>query len=246
MCLAGLRGRRGRRQPRLIPARPCACGRPHLEEEPHVRTAEVVGPVQRLQDVHGQRDVDQHLLDFALQPFQHLLGAQVGPRLGRTGHSKAVTCHLAGSQGAVCGDWAGWRCTDCPSGLRPGLSAERWVVFRRPSCLSHPARHPLPWPPSRPMWVREKEEGKEAGGSVWDRTTPQAPPSLGVLGLPSLRHGAGRAGTARSWEKSGWPVTGPPQLGPEVPVPTSLPVFKLPGTWAAERRARAGGRLPSR
>lgn len=72
----------GPHHPNFFPLIRCPQPRLYLEEKLHVCTTEVVGPVQLLQDIHGQRDADQNLLNFPLQAFQHLLRAQEGPRLG--------------------------------------------------------------------------------------------------------------------------------------------------------------------
>lgn len=61
---------------------PCPAPRADLEEKLHVGAAEVVGEEELPQDVHGQGDAAQDLLDLPLQAFQHLLRAQEGSSLG--------------------------------------------------------------------------------------------------------------------------------------------------------------------
>lgn len=61
-------------------ALPTSCA--YLEEKLHVGAAEVVGSEELLQDIHGQGDATQDLLDLTLQAFQHLVWTQEGPRLG--------------------------------------------------------------------------------------------------------------------------------------------------------------------
>ena len=104
----------GPHHPNLFPLIRCPQPRLYLEEKLHVCTAEVVGPVQLLQDVHGQRDATQNLLSFPLQAFQHLLGAQEGPSLGGREDVSKVS-QRAGTQ-VRCPKLHGWlKRPSCPS-----------------------------------------------------------------------------------------------------------------------------------
>lgn len=194
--LAGLHRlqRRDRRQPRPAPARPRARSRPHLEEELHVRTAEVVGPVQLPQDVHGQRDVVQHLLDLALQTLQHLLGAQVGPRLGQTEDvPKSGRASWAGPRAPSAGGRAGWGpaavARRVPLGFTPQPVCRALRGFQETELLPSPG-------PSAPA---------QAAQACWCGTRrPRKPqPSLARWDSPPSNTGLGGLALPRSWENSG-------------------------------------------
>lgn len=183
-----------RRQPRPAPARPRAHSRPHLEEELHVRTAEVVGPVQLPQDVHGQRDVVQHLLDLALQTLQHLLGAQVGPRLGQTEDvPKSGRASWAGPRAPSAGGRAGWGpaavARRVPLGFTPQPVCRALRGFQETELLPSPG-------PSAPA--------QAAQACRCGTRRPRKPrPSLACWDSPPSNTGLGGLALPRSWENSG-------------------------------------------